>query len=158
MDVQETIKETAAFSGRGLVFEPPEAFRKRAFINSMEQYRELYERSIKDPEGFWREQAQRITWFEPFHTVKNTSYDPSNLYIRWFEGGKLNAAYNCIDRHLEKRADQVAFYWEPDDPNEESKAITYRQLYEEVCRLANVLKKHGVKKGDRVTIYLPMIP
>jgi len=158
MGISETINATAAYSGLGLVFEPSEAFRQRAHIRSMDQYRALYERSIQDPEGFWREQAQRITWFAPFHTVKNTSFDPANLYIRWFEGGKLNAAYNCIDRHLETRAEQVAFFWEPDDPNEPGKAITYRQLYEEVCRLANVLKQHGVKKGDRVTIYLPMIP
>jgi len=118
----------------------------------------MYRRSIEDPEGFWREMADRVDWFEPFHTVKNVSFASKDLYIRWYEGGKLNASYNCVDRHLADRGDVTALIFEPDDPNEEPRHITYRELHEEVCRFANVLKKHGVRKGDRVTIYLPMIP
>src|SRR4030095_5495583 len=96
-------------------------------------------------------------WFKPYSKVKNTSYDPHNVSIKWFEDGTTNVAYNCLDRHLATRGDQTAIIWESDDPNKDSK-LTYRQLHAEVCRFANVLKAHGVKKGDRVTIYLPMIP
>src|SRR5690606_30490118 len=106
----------------------------------------------------WREQAQRIDWFKPFETVKDVSFASRDLYIRWFDGGKLNACYNCVDRHLEKHGDRTAFIFEPDDPNAEAEHITYNQLYERVCRFANVLKRLSVKRGDRVTIYLPMIP
>ena len=120
-------------------------------------YFDLYERSIKDPDGFWAEHGKRIDWIKPYSKVKDISFDRSNLHIRWFEDGTLNVAANCIDRHLAKRRDQVAIIWEGDDPSEH-KNITYGQLHEEVCRFANVLKAQGVKKGDRVTIYLPMIP
>ena len=104
-----------------------------------------------------REQAKRIDWIKPFSKVKNTSYDPHNVSIKWFEDGTLNACYNCVDRHLAKRGDQTAIIWEGDDPKDDKK-LTYKQLHAEVCRFANVLKARGVKKGDRVTIYMPMIP
>ncbi len=122
-----------------------------------EGYREMYEASIRDPEAFWGEHGKRIDWMRLYTTVKNTSFDPGRVDIRWYEDGTTNAAYNCIDRHLEARGDQVAIIWEPDTPGE-SRSITYRELYQEVCRFANVLRAQGVGKGDTVTIYLPMIP
>ncbi|QGM97050.1 acetate--CoA ligase [Methylocystis parvus] len=120
-------------------------------------YRTLYDESRSDPQGFWAREAQRIDWITPFAKVKHTSFDLHNISIRWFEDGTTNVAMNCVDRHLPARADQIAIIWEGDDPSV-SKRITYAELHEHVCRFANVLKKHGVKKGDRVTIYLPMIP
>jgi acetyl-CoA synthetase len=117
----------------------------------------MYARSVSDPEGFWSEQAQRIDWIKPFTKVKNTSFAYPDVSIKWFEDGELNIAANCIDRHLATRGDQVAIIWEGDTPGTDEK-ITYRQLHERVCRFANVLKAQGVKKGDRVTIYMPMIP
>ncbi|MEC5292547.1 acetate--CoA ligase [Aurantimonas sp. C2-6-R+9] len=122
-----------------------------------EDYQAWYRRSIEDPDGFWAEHGKRLDWMTPFTKVKNTSFAPGQIDIRWFEDGTLNVAANCIDRHLDKRGDQTAILWEGDDPSE-SKAITYRELHEEVCRMANALKARGVKKGDRVTIYMPMIP
>src|SRR5690606_28238390 len=142
---------TAAYSGVSAQYEASDAFKERAHVSSMEQYRSLYRRSVDDPEEFWRVQAQRLDWIHPFDVVKDVSYDPSDLYIRWYTGGKLNACYNCVDRHLDKRGDQTAFIFEPDDPGETSKHITYRELYLQVVRLANVLKQHGVRRGDRVT-------
>jgi acetyl-CoA synthetase len=125
-----------------------------AHINA-ESYRTLYKQSIEQPELFWAEQAQQfLTWNKPWHTVMN--YDYPTGFIRWFEGATLNVSVNCIDRHLESRAEQVAIIWEGDDPTHDKK-ITYRQLHEDVCKFANVLKAQGVKKGDRVCIYLPMI-
>jgi acetyl-CoA synthetase len=120
-------------------------------------YKKMYESSLLDPESFWREQAARIHWFEPFKKVKDCSFEPP-VHIRWYEGGKLNASYNCLDRHLPKRASQTALLWEPDEPGEAARRITYGELHEQVCRMANVLKAQGVKKGDFVTIYMPMIP
>jgi acetyl-CoA synthetase len=128
---------------------------KRAWVDEPE-YRAMYERSVQDPDGFWAEHGKRVDWIRPFTKVKNTSYT-GDVRIRWFEDGTLNAAYNCIDRHLARRADQTAIIWEGDDPKD-SRHITYRELHEQVSRLANVLKARGVKKGDRVTVYLPMIP
>ncbi len=133
----------------------PDAW-KNARVNE-DEYRALYELSQKDPDGFWAQEAQRIDWITPFTKVKHTSFDTHNVAIRWFEDGATNVAMNCVDRHLADRADQTAIIWEGDDPRQ-SKHITYAELYAHVCRFANVLKKHGVKKGDRVTIYLPMIP
>jgi acetyl-CoA synthetase len=138
------------------IYDVPADWRKRAFADEA-KYRELYDRSVKDPNGFWGEQAKRIDWIKPFSKVKNSSYDPHNVSIKWFEDGTLNAAYNCVDRHLAKRGDQTAIIWEGDDPKDDKK-LTYKQLHAEVCRFANVLKTRGVKKGDRVTIYMPMIP
>jgi acetyl-CoA synthetase len=120
-------------------------------------YKAMYERSIKDPEGFWAEHGKRLDWVKPYTKVKDVSLDPSDLHIKWFYDGTLNASYNCLDRHLEKRGDQAAIIWEGDDPAVD-KTITYRELHEAVCKFANGLKSIGVKKGDRVTIYLSMIP
>ncbi|MDR3498456.1 MAG: AMP-binding protein, partial [Parvibaculum sp.] len=128
----------------------------RAFIDET-RYKALYEASLADPDTFWRAEASRIDWMKPFTKVKNVSYDPKNLYIKWFEDGALNVSANCVDRHLRERPDQVAIIWEGDDPKD-SRKVTYRELHAEVCRFANVLKAQGVKKGDRVTIYMPMIP
>jgi acetyl-CoA synthetase len=123
-----------------------------------ESYRELYQRSVDDPEGFWAEYADKfLTWYKKWDRVMDYSYGPGDVYIKWFEGGKLNVSYNCLDRHLDTRGDQAAIIWEGDNP-EEDKSITYRELHEEVCKLANVMKARGVKKGDRVCIYMPMIP
>jgi len=135
----------------------PAEFAANAHIDGA-RYQEMYQRSIEDPEGFWAEQAEQfITWFKPWDKVLDWSYDKKDLHIKWFEGGKLNVCYNCIDRHLDTRGDQVAIIWEGDDPATDSK-ITYRELHEHVSKLANVLKARGVKKGDRVCIYMPMIP
>jgi acetyl-CoA synthetase len=134
----------------------PAAWKKRAYLNDAD-YKKMYAASIKDPGKFWAKEAKRIHWMKPFKKVKNTTFGPGAVTIKWFEDGKTNAAYNCIDRHLKKRGKQVAIIWEGDDPKN-SKKITYKELHAEVCRFANVLKKRGVKKGDRVTIYLPMIP
>ena len=128
----------------------------RAFVDKG-KYLDLYKSSVADPVAFWREQGKRVDWIKPYSKVKNVSYDAKNLFIRWYEDGSLNVAANCIDRHLAKRGNQTAIIWEGDDPKD-SKHITYKQLHEEVCRFANVLTANGVKKGDRVTIYLPMIP
>src|SRR5271156_503506 len=131
-------------------------WRERARID-VDKYDAMYARSLSDPDNFWREQAQRIDWIKPFTKVKNVSWDPDDLHIKWFEDGTLNVSVNCIDRHLPARAKQTAIIWEGDDPGL-SRHITYEELHREVCRFANVLKAHGVKRGDRVTIYLPMIP
>ncbi|KQQ40728.1 acetyl-coenzyme A synthetase [Methylobacterium sp. Leaf125] len=121
------------------------------------QYLAMYQVSVADPETFWSEHGKRIDWMTPFTRVKNTSFQPGQISIKWFEDGQTNVAYNCIDRHLASRGDQVAIIWEGDDPSE-SKHITYRELHSEVGKMANVLRNRGVSKGDRVTIYLPMIP
>ncbi len=120
-------------------------------------YQDMYARSIADPEGFWAEQGQRIDWMKPYSKIKNTLFSKDAVSIKWYEDGSLNASVNCVDRHLETRGDQVAIIWEGDEPDQDKK-ITYRQLHQEMCRFANVLKTQGVKKGDRVTIYMPMIP
>ncbi len=139
------------------VYDVPSDFARRAYIDEA-KYREMYARSIKDPDGFWAEQAKELlTWSRPWDRVSNWSYSAADLHIRWFEGAKLNVAHNCVDRHLARRGDQVAILWEGDDPGTDRK-ITYRELHAEVCRFANVLKGRGVKKGDRVCIYMPMIP
>ena len=134
---------------------PPE-WRDRAFIDHA-KYEEMYARSLADPEGFWREAAARLDWIKPFTKVKDVSWDPDDFHIKWFEDGTLNVSVNCIDRHLPARAKETAIIWEGDDPNQ-SRKITFRELHDEVCRFANVLKAQGVQKGDRVTIYMPMIP
>ncbi len=128
----------------------------RAWIDN-EMYEKMYTESVQNPDEFWGKMGQRLDWFTPYTKVKNTSYDPSNVSIRWYEDGKLNVCHNCVDRHVATRGDQVAIIWEGDDPTDDEQ-ITYRQLHERVQKMANVFKAHGVKKGDRVTIYLPMIP
>ena len=122
-------------------------------------YEKFYEKSINDPEGFWGEQALNIDWHKPFtkDAIKKVNFSKDNLEIKWFYDGKLNVSYNCIDRHLKTKSDNTAIIWEGDNPNE-SKNITYKELHTEVCLMANVLKQRGVKKGDRITIYMPMIP
>jgi acetyl-CoA synthetase len=137
-------------------YDVPAEWRQRAFIDEA-KYEAMYEASVRNPETFWIEHGGRIDWFRLFTKVKNTTFGPGQVSIRWFEDGVTNAAYNCIDRHLDTRGEQVAIIWEGDDPNE-SKKITYRELHREVCRWANVLRNRMVQKGDRVTIYMPMIP
>ena len=139
-----------------LVFQPSEAAKARTFTTA-EQYNDMYARSVSDPNGFWKDQSRRIDWIKPPTVIKNTSFAYPDVSIKWFEDGVLNISANCIDRHLPARADQVAIIWEGDTPGTDAK-VTYAQLYERVCRFANVLKANGVKKGDRVTIYMPMIP
>jgi len=138
------------------IFPVSEEWSKRAFINR-ETYERMYAQAASDPDSFWRREAQRIDWIKPFTTVKQTSFDEADFGIKWFADGQLNISANCIDRHLPARANDVAILWEGDDPSQ-SRTITYSELHEQVCRLANVLKSNGVSKGDRVTLYLPMIP
>ncbi len=138
------------------IYSVPAAFKKNALIDDI-TYKKWYADSVKDPARFWGKHAKRIDWFKAPTKIKNTSYKYPNVSIKWYEDGVLNVSYNCIDRHLKKRGNQVAIIWEGDDPYYDKK-ITYNELYEHVCRWANVLKKNGVKKGDCVTIYLPMIP
>jgi acetyl-CoA synthetase len=138
------------------IYDVPADWQKRAFIDDAE-YKKLYQQSLADPNAFWAEQAKRIHWTKHFSKVKNTSYAKDNVSIKWYEDGSTNVAYNCIDRHLHSRGDQTAIIWEGDDPAD-SKHITYKELHDEVCRFANILRTRNVKKGDRVTIYMPMIP
>jgi acetyl-CoA synthetase len=138
------------------IYDVPADWSKRAYVDGA-KYKDMYTRSIEDPNGFWGEQAKRVDWIKPFTKVENVSYAPGNISIKWFEDGVLNVAHNCVDRHLAKRGDQTAILWEGDDPKDDKK-ITYKELHAEVCKFANVLKSRGVKKGDRVTIYMPMIP
>ncbi len=139
------------------VYPPSESFASRAHVDAR-RYEQMYAASIADPEAFWREHGQRIDWIKPFTKVKDVSFEFGEVSIRWFEDGTLNVAHNCVDRHLAKRGDQVAIIWEPDDPKTPARHITYKELHEQVCRMANVLRSQGVTKGDRVVIYLPMIP
>ena len=134
----------------------PAQWKKRALVSEAE-YKKMYAESITAPDKFWARHAKRIDWFKAPKKIKNSSFAYDKVFIKWFEDGELNVSVNCIDRHLKKRANQTAIIWEGDDPYYDKK-ITYRELYEHVCRFANVLKAHGVKKGDRVTIYMPMIP
>ena len=129
---------------------------KRAWVDAA-KYREMYQASIADPEAFWAEHGKRLDWIKPYTKVRDVSFDAKDLHIRWFHDGSLNVCANCVDRHLPARADQTAIIWEGDEPDQ-SRSISYAELHEQVCRFANVLKAQGVKKGDRVTIYLPMIP
>ncbi len=138
------------------VFPVSESVAANAWCNE-KKYFELYQHSITDPEGFWGEEGKRIDWIKPYTQVKDVSFGPGEIHIKWFHDGTLNACYNCIDRHLPSKKDALAIIWEGDDPGE-SLRITYGELHEKVCRLANAMKANGVKKGDRVTIYLPMIP
>jgi len=140
------------------IYAVTEASAARAWIDNR-RYESLYRESLESPEAFWAKQARdRLDWIAPFSQVKDTSFDAKDLHVRWFADGKLNVSANCLDRHLAKRAEQTAILWEPDDPNEAGRKISYRELHDSVCRFANALKKLGVAKGDRVTIYMPMIP
>jgi acetate--CoA ligase len=138
------------------IYKVPEDFAALAHLRQAD-YQRLYQESIRDPNGFWSRMGRRIDWVQPYTKVKDTSFDLHDFRIRWYYDGKLNVAANCLDRHLKKRGDKVAIIWEGDDPRLSEK-ITYRELYERVCQCANALKSLGVQKGDRVTIYLPMIP
>ncbi len=138
------------------VYPVDDATHARALIDA-EEYAKLYAQSVQNNEAYWAEQAQRIDWIKPFSKVKDVSFAKDDLHIRWFEDGTLNVCYNCVDRHLDTKADDVAIIWEGDDPNRDLK-ITYRELHERVCRFANSLKALGASRGDRITIYMPMIP
>ena len=137
------------------VFEPSSATVERAYIKSMDEYQKMYQRSIEDPEGFWSEVAEGFHWKEKWHKVREYDFKDT-ISIKYFLGAKTNITYNCLDRHLEQRGDQTAIIWEGNSPGEDAK-LTYRELHAEVCKFANVLKKYGVKKGDRVSIYMPMV-
>jgi acetyl-CoA synthetase len=138
------------------IYAVPAAWKKKAYFDEA-SYKKTYADSVKDPAKFWAKQAKRLDWIKTPKKIKNVSYAYPDVSIKWYEDGVLNVSENCIDRHLKKRASQTAIIWEGDNPYDDKK-VTYRELYEHVCRLANVMKKHGVKKGDRVTIYMPMIP
>ncbi|MGQ4276423.1 acetate--CoA ligase [Pseudidiomarina sp. E22-M8] len=138
------------------VYKVPVEAKNRALIDN-DRYLEMYQHSVADPDEFWREHGQRISWFSPYSKVKNTSFAPGDISIKWFEDGTLNACYNCVDRHLAERGDKTAIIWEGDDPSV-SDEISYEQLHKEVSRFANGLKKLDVEKGDRVAIYMPMVP
>ena len=149
--------EIAKTESGELAFAPTQAFADAAHADAA-LYEAMYAASVADPEGFWGEQGQRIDWIKPFSKVKDVSYTPGNVSINWFYDGTLNISANCIDRHLETRGDQTAILWEPDDPNDDAKHITYSELHSATCKMANVLQDIGVSKGDRVVLYMPMIP
>ncbi|MDC0033564.1 acetate--CoA ligase [Alphaproteobacteria bacterium] len=138
------------------LFPVSDAVAQTAWVDN-DKYLEMYRQSVGDPETFWAEQGKRINWIKPYTKIKDVSYGPGNVHIKWYEDGTLNASANCLDRHLSTRGDQTAIIWEGDEPTD-AKNITYRELYEEVCKFSNAMKSLGIKKGDRVTIYLPMIP
>ena len=138
------------------LFAPSESTVANALIDNS-GYQAMYDASIADPDAFWAEHGKRIDWIKPYSQVSDVSYDKADLHISWFGDGTLNAAANCLDRHLASRGDQTAIIWEGDDPAD-SRHISYAELYEEVCKFANVLKAEGAKKGARITIYMPMIP
>ena len=138
------------------LFPVPESFATGAHVDN-DKYLEMYKRSVADPEAFWADQGKRIDWFTTYTKIKDVSYEADDLHIKWYYDGTLNASYNCLDRHLETRGNQTAIIWEGDDPAEDAK-FTYRELHELVCKFANGLKSIGAKKGDRITIYMPMIP
>ncbi len=138
-------------------YPPAPAFAANAHIDKA-RYDAMYAESIADPAKFWGEQGKRIDWIKPYSKVKDTSFAPGAVSIKWYSDGTLNVSANCIDRHLSNKADQTAIIWEPDDPSEDAEHITYQQLHDKTCRMANVLKDMGVNKGDRVVLYMPMIP
>jgi len=149
-------EETQEVAASALTFPPPSEFAAGAHVKSMEQYEEMYKRSIEDPDGFWGDIADQFVWKEKWTKIRDFTFD-GNVEIKWFEGGKTNLSVNCLDRHLETRGDQTAIIWEGNNSGEDSK-LTYKELHEEVCKFANVLKNLGVEKGDRVCVYLQMVP
>src|SRR4030042_4783339 len=152
MDEAKTI---ASMMEEKRLFKPPKQLSKDAYIKSLDEYKKIYQKSISDPEGFWGELAEQLDWYKKWDKLLVADF--KNAKHEWFVGGKLNVCYNCLDRHLTTwRKNKAALTWEGDIGD--SKTLTYQELYYQVCKFANVLKKHGVKKGDRVTIYLPMIP
>ena len=150
----ETLTSDSAATG-SRTFAPSRDTVERAHIQSIEHYREMYDRSIKDPDGFWSEMAEGFYWKQKWTKVREFDFK-DKISIKYFLGAKTNVTYNALDRHLEKRGDQTAIVWEGNEPGEDSK-LTYRELHREVCKFANVLKSFGVKKGDRVSIYMPMV-
>ncbi|CAH0990302.1 Acetyl-coenzyme A synthetase [Sinobacterium norvegicum] len=134
-----------------------DVYRQRE-ATDLSHYQQQYDESINNSDAFWRQKAQRIEWTKPFTEVENSSFDRDNLHIRWFEDGELNITSNCIDRHLDKHGDNTAFIFEPNNPDDSNRVISYKELYRHVCQMANALKSRGVKKGDVVTLYMPMIP
>ena len=138
------------------IYDVPGPIAERAWVDR-QGYEDMYRRSIEDNEGFWAEQGTRIDWVKPFTSVKDVSFGRDDLHIRWYYDGTLNACYNCVDRHLDTKGDDVAIIWEGDEPDVDLR-ITYRELHERVGRFANALKALGAKKGDRITLYMPMIP
>jgi len=140
------------------VFTPPTAFSQNAYFNSMDEYRKQYQESVQDPDAFWGGVAEEFHWYKKWDTVRSFNYDMDKgpVSIKWFEGARTNITYNCLDRHLDSRGDQIALIWEGNEPGEDG-TLTYRELHEQVCRCANMLKSRGVKKGDRVSIYMPMV-
>jgi len=138
------------------IYKSSDSIKKKAFI-SKDDYQKLYRESIENPISFWRKQGECLDWFEPYTKIRNYSFDKKNLYIKWYEDGFLNASYNCLDRHVKTNGDKIAILWEGDDPSE-TRAITYRELLIEVSKFANGLKSLGIEKGERVTIYMPMVP
>jgi acetyl-CoA synthetase len=151
----EKKKEIVSMMEETRVFPPPEEIKKKAYIKTMDEYKALYKKSYDDPDGFWGEQAKELDWYKKWDKVSQWDFNKPEL--KWFIDGKLNVSYNCLDRHLATRGNKAALIWQGEPP-EENKVFTYQQLHYHVCKFANVLKKHGVKKGDRVSIYLPMIP
>ena len=137
-------------------FPPSSDFQSNALIGKAE-YNSMYQESVDNPDAFWHKHGKRIDWIKPFSKIKNVSFEYPNVSIKWFEDGDLNVSTNCIDRHLSKRGSQTAIIWEGDNPAD-SKHVTYNELHQQVCKLANVYKKLGVTKGDRVVLYMPMIP
>jgi len=138
------------------LYKVPSDIAENALVNN-DQYKKMYQESIINPEGFWREHGKRIDWIKPYTKIKKTSFDDHNLSINWFYDGTLNASANCLDRHLEEHGDKLAIIWEGDDANEQRK-LTYAELHTQVCKFANALRSQGVNKGDIVTIYMPMVP
>ena len=138
------------------IFQPSDALAKNAHIDA-DGYQALYAESIADPNAFWAKHGKRIDWIKPYSQISDVSYDAKDLHIKWFADGSLNAAANCLDRHLAERGDQTAIIWEGDEPDQQ-RHISYKELHEDVCKFANVLKANGAKKGDRITVYMPMIP
>ena len=149
-------RKSTSTEEEGQIFNPSDSVKMRAYVKNLKEYEKLYQRSIDDPEGFWSELAEQLNWYKKWDKVLDWNFQKPE--IKWFAGGKLNASYNCLDRHLNTwRSNKVALIWQG-EPLEENRIFTYQQLHYHVCKFANVLKKFGVKKGDRVSIYLPMIP
>ena len=149
-------EEKIAGADERLKLYPPQELSEKAYIKSLDEYKKMWEESVNDPYKFWGDMAETLDWYKKWDKV--FSWDQEKNLVEWFAGGKLNVSYNCLDRHVKGgKRDKLAIVWEPDEPGF-SKTFTYQQLLDDVCRFANVLKKHGVKKGDRVCIYLPMIP
>src|SRR4051812_37744152 len=152
----QTLRRLGGSNMSDKLYQVPAAWAQRAFLDDA-KYKDMYASSVKDPNSFWAEEAKRIHWFTAPTRTKNVTFGPGDVSIKWFEDGTTNVAYNCIDRHLAKRGDQVAIIWEGDDPSE-SRKITYRELHDQVCVFANILRNRNISKGDTVTIYMPMIP